>query len=281
MPDVNELIRILDVASIGEGRYLGAAHDGGGRPVIEGSQLLAQTLVAASRQAPGRRVVSASMIFARPVDPSVDLEIDLGEVANGRTFSVYSPKIRQNGKVCTTGTVMLDVMAPDVVRHETPAPAVAGPEAGTPLELDVEGREVRIVDDTYSLDPDAPVGPPVIDAWLRFSHAPDDQAIHVGLITHIMGYIPLAAALRPHAGFGLAQAHHSITTGVNAISMAIHREIHADQWMLYHHHSTFAGDGMTHADCRVHDQAGHLLASFAVEAMVRPFGGGGGGKTAF
>ena len=35
--------------------------------------------------------------------------------------------------------------------------------------------------------------------------------------------------------------------------------------------STFAGAGMTHAACRVHAEGGELLASFNVEAMVRPF----------
>jgi hypothetical protein len=44
--------------------------------------------------------------------------------------------------------------------------------------------------------------------------------------------------------------------------------------MLYRHLSTFAGDGMTHAECRVHDEAGGLLASFSVDAMVRRFAGG-------
>ena len=46
--------------------------------------------------------------------------------------------------------------------------------------------------------------------------------------------------------------------------------------MLYHHLSTFAGGGMTHSECRVHDEAGTLLASFTVEAMVRPFPAGTG-----
>jgi len=41
--------------------------------------------------------------------------------------------------------------------------------------------------------------------------------------------------------------------------------------MLYHHQSTFAGDGMTHAECRVFTGAGVLLGSFSVDAMIRPF----------
>jgi hypothetical protein len=41
--------------------------------------------------------------------------------------------------------------------------------------------------------------------------------------------------------------------------------------MRYHHRSTFAGNGMTHSECRVYDEDDHLLASFTVDAMVRGF----------
>jgi acyl-CoA thioesterase-2 len=81
----------------------------------------------------------------------------------------------------------------------------------------------------------------------------------------------IAAALRPHAGIGQSQAHRTISTGINAIAISFHREVRADRWMRYHHRSTFAGDGMTHAECRVYDEAGELLASFTVEGMVRAF----------
>ena len=94
--------------------------------------------------------------------------------------------------------------------------------------------------------------------------------------------MPIAAALRPHPGVGQSQAHRTVSMGINAISLSLHAEVHADRWMLYHHESTFAGDGMTHAACRVHAEAGELLASFDVDAMVRPFAGGGerDGRTA-
>jgi acyl-CoA thioesterase-2 len=75
--------------------------------------------------------------------------------------------------------------------------------------------------------------------------------------------------MRPHAGVGQDQAHRSLSTAINAIALSVHAEVRADRWMLYRHHSTFAGDGMTHAECRVHDEDGALLASFTVEAMVR------------
>lgn len=231
--------------------------------------MLAQTLVAASRHAPGRRVVSASMLFARVATTAEPIAIELDEIANGRTFTVLAPRIVQSGRTCAVGNVMLDVTAPDLVRHEVAAPPVPGPDESVPLELGITGREIRVVNDAFSLSSDAPVGPPQLDVWIRFRETPADQEINVGLLTHLTGYLSLAAAMRPHAGVGLDQAHRTITTGVNAISLAVHRAISAGDWMLYQHHSTFAGDGMTHSECRIHDQAGHLLASYTVESMMR------------
>ena len=83
--------------------------------------------------------------------------------------------------------------------------------------------------------------------------------------------MPIATALRPHEGIGQSAAHRTLSTGINAINLSLHRAVHADEWMLYHHYSTFAGDGMTHAECRVYTEGGELAASFSVDAMVRSF----------
>ncbi len=101
--------------------------------------------------------------------------------------------------------------------------------------------------------------------------APHDPCLHAGLLAQFTGHLSIAAALRPHAGIGQDQAHVTLSTAINAISISIHTEVRADRWMLYRHHSTFAGDGMTHSECRVHDEDGALIASFTVDAMVRAF----------
>ncbi len=163
--------------------------------------------------------------------------------------------------------------ADEVVHHEVTPPAVPGPYECPPYDMAVTGRDLRIVDGAYTGDPDAPVGPPTLDCWVRFRDVPADPAIHAGLLAQFTGHMPIAAALRPHAGIGQDQAHRTLSTAINAINLSLHREVQADEWMLYHHLSTFAGDGMTHAECRVHAEGGELLASFTVEAMVRPFPG--------
>jgi acyl-CoA thioesterase len=109
---------------------------------------------------------------------------------------------------------------------------------------------------------------------VRFRSVPDDPAVHAALVAQFTGHMPIATAMRPHAGVGQDQAHRSLSTAVNAISISFHADVRADRWVLYHHLSTFAGDGMTHAECRAYDEAGALLVSFTVDAMVRGFRGG-------
>ncbi|HET6953654.1 MAG TPA: DUF427 domain-containing protein [Acidimicrobiales bacterium] len=271
--DAAHLVDMLDVRPAGERRYVSVARSDGRRPVVEGSQMLAQAIVAAGRHAPGRRPVSAHMVFARPADARRPLRFDLDEVTAGRTFTSLAVHASQAERRCATGTVLLDATAPDVIRHAVAPPDVAGPGGSEPCDMSVTGRDVRIVDGAYTGDPDAPVGPPTLDAWVRFRQVPDDPCLHAGLLAQFTGHLSIAAALRPHRGVGQDQAHRTLSTGINAITISFHREVRADRWMLYHHLSTFAGDGMTHSECRVHDEAGDLLASFTVDAMVRRFAG--------
>lgn len=269
--DALDLVDVLDVQPDGDLRWVGTARSDWRRPVVEGSQLLGQAIVAAGRHVPGRRVVSASMVFPRAADARVPYAVELDPVSEGRTFAALGARAVQGDRVCGAGTLLLDVTAPDVIRHAEPPPSVGGPDGAVPYDMGVTGRELRIVDDAYTGDPDAPVGPPELDAWVRFRPLPDDPPIHAGLLAQFTGHLSIAAALRPHAGIGQAQAHVTLSTAINAISLSLHANVRVDRWLLYHHRSTVAGDGMTHSECRVHDEEGALVASFTVDAMVRGF----------
>jgi acyl-CoA thioesterase II len=269
--DAADLIDILNVRPDGDRRYVGVVRGDSQRAVVDGSQLLAQAIVAAGRHAPRRRAVSAHMVFLRAADAGQPLQLDLDELSAGRTFTTLAVGVSQGGRRCAAGTLLLDATAPDVIRHSVDAPAVAGPYDSTPYDMSVTGRDIRVVDDAYTDDPDAPVGPPDLDAWVRFHDVPDDPYLHAGLLAQFTGHLSIAAAMRSHAGIGQRDAHRTLSTAINAIALSLHADVRADQWMLYHHTSTFAGDGMTHAECRVHDEGGGLLASFSVDAMVRQF----------
>ena len=112
---------------------------------------------------------------------------------------------------------------------------------------------------------------------MRFRHLPDDQPIHAGLLAQFTGHMSIAAALRPHAGVSQDQAHRTLSMAINSISLSLHGPVKADDWLLYRHLSTFAGAGTTHAENRVYDRDGALVASFSVDAMVRPLPAGAKG----
>jgi acyl-CoA thioesterase len=211
------------------------------------------------------------MVFMRAASTAEPLRIHLDELSGGKSFTTLSARVGQGDKVCAGGLLLLDATAPEVIRHAAPMPEVADPYTSVARDMLMPGYEIRFVDGAYTGDPNTPAGPPIIDAWVRFRDAPSDPCIHAGLLANFTGNVSIAAAMRPHTGIGQDLAHRSLSTAVNAITLAFHAEVHADRWMLYRHHSTFAGDGMTHSECRVYSETGTLLASFTVEGMVRRF----------
>jgi acyl-CoA thioesterase-2 len=272
--DTADLVRVLDVRPAGDRRFVSEVHHDGGRLVVEASQMAAQALVAASRLVPDRRCVSGHVIAGRAADARLPLELTIEELAHGRTMTNLLVHVHQGERRCATAQLLLDVTAPDLIRHEEPAPPADGPAASPPVDMWVTGRDLRVVDGAYTDDPDAPIGPPVIDAWVRFDDVPDDEVVHAALLVQFMGHMSIAAAMRPHAGIGQRDAHRTLSTGVNAIGFALHRAVRMDRWVRYHHRSTFAGSGMTHSECRAYEESGGLLASFSVDAMVRGFADG-------
>jgi acyl-CoA thioesterase len=270
--DAQLLLDVMAVRRVGERQFVGRDVPDERRPVVEGSQMLGQAIVAAGEIAPGRRLVSGYMNFMRVADSRVPMTFDIEEAFGGRSFSSLVVRVSQDTRLCAVGVLLLDVTAPDLIRHAAACQPCARPDECTAVDMGVVGRDIRVADGAYTDDPDAPVGPPVIDAWVRYRELPDaSSAMHAGLLAQFMGHMPIAAALRPHDGIGQSEAHLSISTAINAISLAIHADLRVDQWLRYHHESTFAGDGMTHAECRVYDEQAQLLASFTVDGMVRGY----------
>jgi acyl-CoA thioesterase-2 len=270
--DATDLIDMLDVRPSDDGDFLSIVRDNAANPhrdVVEASQMLGQAIVAAGKRYAGRRVVLASMVVLRVANTSESLRVHFDEHSNGRSMTTLALKITQAGKLCASGTLLLDVTAPDVMRHEEPAANISNPYEAVFYDMSMTGRDMRYVDGAYTNDPEAPVGPPDIDGWVRFRGVPEDKHVHAALLATFTGNASIAAAMRPHAGIGQAQAHRTLSTAINAITISFHADVRADEWMLYRHRSTFAGDGMTHSENRVYNRAGKLLSSFSVEAMVR------------
>ncbi|MGW1739416.1 acyl-CoA thioesterase [Nocardia sp. NPDC001965] len=270
------MVEIFDVrAHPAEPTRFAGDSDGGSRRVVDGSQILGQSIVAAARALPGRTVRTAHALFVSAADPDIPLDFAVTPIRSGRSFGSATVTVRQEQKIRTSCTVLLDFPQPDLVRRDTPTgPPVAGPETARPEEsLALPGREVRIIECADINDPDE-VGPPVVDAWLRYDEVPAADELRRAVLAHFTGHLGISTALRPHPGLGTAQAHHTLSTAPMGIGITFHDPVHWDGWLRYHHEATFVGAGTAHIRGQISTGAGSLIASFTQDAMIRAFDSG-------
>jgi acyl-CoA thioesterase-2 len=268
-PSLTRMLDVFDVRSVDERRFAGEA-DTGGRLVVDGSQLLGQAIVAAAKTLPDFAVRSAHALFFRPVDVRQEVWFDVDVTHQGRTFAAVQVTVGQGDRRCASVTLLLDVEHPDVIRHDAAPPEVAPPERAIPVSMPMSGRELRLVGLEDPNDP-AEVGPPELDAWLRYDPVPTRPDLARALIAHFTGHLSISTTMRPHGGLGTAMAHEGVSTAVMGIAITFHEPVEWSGWLLYHHHSVHAGAGMSFVRGQVFTEQGSLIASFTQDGMIRSF----------
>jgi len=267
---VEAMLEVFDVHGVGDHRYVGTS-DAGARRVVDGSQLVAQAVVAASKELPDHRVRSAHAVFTRAVDDERSVWFDVDVTHRGRTFGGAVITVGQGGRRCAAVAVLLDTPTGDVIRHAAEPPDVVPPAGAVRYDMPMVGRELRLVGTDDPNDPDE-VGPPVLDAWLRYHPVPTRDDLARALIAHFTGHLSISTTMRPHRGVGTALAHERVSTAVMSLTVTFHDPVAWDGWLLYHHESTRAGGGMSYVRGQVFTEGGTLLASFCQEGMIRSFG---------
>ena len=269
MSSLAEMLDIFDVRKVADSSYEGGS-DAGTRDVIDGSQLLAQSVVAAAKQCPDRTVRSAHAVFTRTAAAHAPIIFDVDVVHGGRTFVTASVRAHQGDRICAAVTVLLDRPQEDVVRRASTPQRASSPESAIPVSMPMDGRELRLVDVADPNDPDH-VGPPMLDAWLRYDQVPQRDDLAKALVAHFTGHLSISTTLRPHAGLGTSMSHLTVSTAVMTIGVAFHDPVRWDDWLLYAHESTAVGGGMSFVRGQVFTRKGVLLASFQQEGMIRQF----------
>jgi acyl-CoA thioesterase-2 len=265
------LLDLFDVQADGPDRFTGDTGIAGqdGRQVVEGTQVLAQAIVAVAKRFPDKSVRSAHAVFSRAVTVGPPVELVLDVVAEGRSTATAIVAVHQDGRRCLSVTLLADVPTGDVIRHHLLRPDVAAPADANPSEMPMIGRELRLVDVVDVNSPDE-VGPPELYAWLHYDPIPTRDDLAKALIAYFTGHLGISTTMRAHPGIGTSQAHLTVSTAPMTISVAFHEPVRWDGWLLYTHESTQVGAGMSYVRGTVHTEEGELLASFAQEALVRP-----------
>jgi acyl-CoA thioesterase II len=239
------------------------------RQVVEGTQVLAQAIVAVAKRFADKSVRSVHAVFSRAVMVGQPVEFDIDVVHEGRSTATAVIGVQQNGRRCITVTAFADVPSADVIRHQLPRPDVVAPADANFSPMPMVGRELRLVDVVDINSPDE-VGPPELYAWLHYDPIPARDDLAKALVAYFTGHLGISTTMRAHEGIGTSQSHLTVSTAPLTVTVSFHEPVSWSGWLLYTHESTQVGAGMSYVRGAVHTEEGELIASFAQEAMIRP-----------
>ncbi|WP_326546953.1 acyl-CoA thioesterase domain-containing protein [Mycolicibacterium sp. ND9-15] len=269
---VEGLLDLFDVRSDGENRFIAETGPAGeeDRQVVEGTQVLAQVIVAVAKRFEGKSVRSAYAVFSRAVMVGAGpLELEIDVVNEGRSTATAVVAAKQNGKRCITVTALADVPTPDVIRHAVARPETKSPAEAHDAHMPMTGREIRLVDVVDVNSPDE-VGPPELYAWVHYDPVPTRDELAKALVAYLTGHLGISTTMRAHEGIGTAQSHVTVSTAPMTVSVSFHEPFEWNGWLLYGHESTQVGAGMSYVRGTVHTESGELIASFSQDALIRP-----------
>jgi acyl-CoA thioesterase II len=265
------LLELFDAQADGPDRFIAETGIAGAdeRQVVEGTQVLAQVIVAVAKRFPDKAVRSAHAVFSRAIMAGPPVEFDIDVVHEGRSTATAVVFVKQNDRRCITVTALADVPSDDVIRHHLPRPEVAAPADANVSPMPMAGRELRLVDVVDVNSPDE-VGPPELYAWLHYDPIPTRDDLAKALIAYFTGHLGISTTMRAHEGIGTSQSHLTVSTAPMTVTVGFHEPVSWSGWLLYTHESTQVGAGMSYVRGAVHTEEGELVASFAQEALIRP-----------
>ncbi len=247
---------------------------------VFGGQVLAQSLVAASRTIEHRSVHSMHGYFLRPGDINLPITFSVDRLRDGRSFSTRRVQAFQKGEPIFSMIASFQEHDPGLEHQEDFPTDIPDPET-LPSAADLMGDNQHPVAQYWSKarpfdmrHVPSPIyfkveGEPVAHqaVWLRsLGDLPDDHELHTAALAYASDYSILESIYRRH---GIAWSHPGLKSASLDHAMWFHRPARVDQWMLYVQESPSAQGGRGLALGRIFSSRGELLATVAQEGMVR------------
>lgn len=281
--DTAELPELLQLEQVGEHRFAGPPeHEGDGRNVVFGGQILAQMIVAAFLDrsldgSVGKEVKSIHAVFARAGDYTRPIEYEVERMHDGRTLGSDTVTFSQGGRIMSRGLVLWSADEPDLIRHTelVEMPQVPGPdEPGyKPDWRAFPGAEARICHGLDTWTDEQPPVPPVQHVWTRY-HRDHPIVVNQAILSWATDGFLIGTATLPHAGYHEGLAHRTISTGVISHTINFHQRFRADEWLLMSCEAIWAGRGRSYGRCNIWTEAGELVATYTQDNLVRAFADG-------
>lgn len=247
---------------------------------VYGGQVLAQSIVAASRTIPEERIVhSMHGYFLRPGDSTKGITFAVDRIHDGRSFSTRRTQAFQEGVPIFSMIASFQDEDPGL-DHQSPMPeGLPAPEELPDVESHLKGLhpmskrlftdlpfDLRHVPSPIYVTVDGERVPRQA-VWMRVRRRiTDAPAVHRAVLAYVSDLTIQESILRAH---GVAWATPGLKVASLDHAMWWHRFGRVDEWMLYVQESPSARGGRGLATGRVYAADGTLLASVAQEIMVR------------
>jgi acyl-CoA thioesterase II len=279
-----DLVSLFDLETVAPDEFRGHSLNNGWKRVF-GGQVLAQSLVAASRTVEGRAPHSLHAYFLLAGDPLSPILFEVERIRDGRSFTTRRVVAKQRDAAIFVLSVSFQIHE-EGLEHSFPMPAtlppeklidpeqltaLAGARSGDQLRAffdRIKPIELRPVDlSRYVPSPGSPAREPRQSLWIRIDgRLPDDPAIHRAALLYLSDMTLLDTALVAH--------HTTIFSGdIQGASLDhalwFHRPCRADEWLLYVQDSPNAGGARGLTRGLLYSRAGELVASVAQEGLMR------------
>lgn len=245
---------------------------------VYGGQVLAQTIVAASRTLPPERTVhSMHGYFLRPGDPADGITFSVDRIHDGRSFSTRRTQAFQSGVPIFSMIASFQDEDPGLEHFEPMPEGVPAPEDVAPVDvealhpisrrmLSASPVDVRHVSSPVYASVEGPHVPQQA-VWMKLRRPiGDDPAVHRAALAYLSDLTIQETILRAH---GVAWNAPGLRVASLDHAMWWHRPGRVDDWLLYVQESPNARGGRGLSTGRVYTRSGLLLASVAQEVMVR------------
>jgi acyl-CoA thioesterase-2 len=278
------MISTLDLKSIAQGASKEDLFEGQSQWMphgrVFGGQVLAQSLVAATRTIDDRPVHSMHGYFLRPGNIELPVTYSVDRLRDGRSFSTRRVQAFQNDEPIFSMIASFQQIDPGLEHQDDFPNDIPDPES-LPSAADLMGDNPHPVAQYWSKARPFDMrhvpssiyfkveGEPVAHqaVWIKsLGSLPDSQALHTAALAYASDYSILESIYRRH---GIAWSHPGLKSASLDHAMWFHRPARVDQWMLYVQESPSAQGGRGLALGKIFSSRGELLATVAQEGMVR------------
>ncbi len=277
------LIDLLDLEPIEVNIFRGHRGDEN-RQRVFGGQVASQALMAAGRTVPNARVHSLHSYFLRPGDPTTPILYEVDRIRDGRSFTTRRVVAIQHGEAIFNMQCSFHAEERGL-EHQFAMPDVPDPESIPPLaerlapwrdQLDGWFSRPHPIDQRYVgrlpwREANTPEqmrdNEPRQQIWIKADgELPDDPLLHACVVTYASDLTLFDTILAPHP---VAWDDPEFMGASLDHCMWFHRDVRADEWMLYDTDSPIAHAARGLARGFLFNQSGELCVSMVQEGLAR------------